>query len=92
VPVTRTSNLGCLNMTFTQPLQLLEWTGRPCAKGKVGQIPAEQPSILKQLGGRWGGLAEAGLVLPHVLPPLPPLAQGSASRIPSFGFSTLVRR
>jgi REP element-mobilizing transposase RayT len=50
VPVTRTSNLGCLNMTFTQYLQLLEWTGRQVAKGKVGKIPAEQPSILKQLG------------------------------------------
>jgi hypothetical protein len=50
VPGTRTSNLGCLNMTFTQYLQLLEWTGRQVAKGKVGKIPAEQPSILKQLG------------------------------------------
>ena len=37
-------------MTFTQYLQLLEWTGRQVAKGKVGKIPAEQPSILKQLG------------------------------------------
>ncbi len=50
VPATRTSNLGCLNMTFTQYLELLEWTGRQLAKGKVGQIPAEQPSILQQLG------------------------------------------
>ena len=50
VPGTRTSNLGCLNMTFTQYLELLEWTGRQVAKGKVGKIPAEQPSILKQLG------------------------------------------
>jgi hypothetical protein len=50
VPATRTSNLGCLNMTFTQYLELLEWTGRQIAKGKVGQIPAEQPSFLQQLG------------------------------------------
>ena len=50
VPDTRASNLGCLNMTFTQYLELLEWTGRQVAKGKVGRIPAEQPSILQQLG------------------------------------------
>ena len=50
VPDTRTSNLGCLNMNFAQYLELLEWTGRQLAKGKVGQIPAEQPSILQQLG------------------------------------------
>jgi hypothetical protein len=50
VPATRTSNLGCLNMTFTQYLELLEWTGRQLAKGKAGQIPAEQPSFLQQLG------------------------------------------
>ena len=50
VPATRTSNLGCLNMTFTQYLELLEWTGRQIAKGKAGQIPAEQPSLLQQLG------------------------------------------
>jgi hypothetical protein len=50
VPGTRTSNLGCLNMTCTQYLELLEWTGRQLAKGKVGKISAEQPSILQQLG------------------------------------------
>jgi hypothetical protein len=50
VPATRTSNLGCLNMTFTQYLEVLEWTGRQIAKGKVGQIPAAQPSILQQQG------------------------------------------
>lgn len=50
VPGTRTSNLGCLNMTFTQYLELLEWTGRQVAQGKVGRIPADQPSILRQLG------------------------------------------
>jgi hypothetical protein len=36
-------------MTFTQYLELLEWTGRQVAKGKVSQIPVEQPSILQQL-------------------------------------------
>jgi hypothetical protein len=50
VPGTRTSNLGCLNMTFTQYLELLKWSGRQVAKGKVGQIPAAQPSFLQQLG------------------------------------------
>jgi hypothetical protein len=50
VPDTRTSNLGCLNMNFIQYLELLEWTGRPIAKGRVGQILAEQPSFLQQLG------------------------------------------
>ena len=50
VPGTRTSNLGCLNMTFPQYLELLEWTGRQVAQGKVGRIPADQPSILRQLG------------------------------------------
>ena len=55
VPGTRTSNLGCLNTTFTQSLRLLEWTGRQVAKGKAGQIPAEQPSFLHQLGGEGEG-------------------------------------
>jgi hypothetical protein len=50
VPGTRSSNLGCLNMTFTQSLRLVEWTGRQVVKGKVGQIQAEQPSLLQQLG------------------------------------------
>jgi REP element-mobilizing transposase RayT len=50
VPSTRTSNLGCLNMTFTQYLELLEWTGRQVQAGKVGRIPAAEPSILQQLG------------------------------------------
>ena len=50
VPGTRTSNLGCLNMTFTQYLELLEWTGRQVRAGKVGRIPAEEPPILQQLG------------------------------------------
>jgi hypothetical protein len=49
VPGTRTSNLGCLTMTFTQYLKLLECTGRQVAKGKAGQIPVEQPSFLQQL-------------------------------------------
>jgi REP element-mobilizing transposase RayT len=50
VPGSRTSNLGCLNMTFTQYLELLEWTGRQVRAGKVGRIPAEEPPILQQLG------------------------------------------
>jgi REP element-mobilizing transposase RayT len=50
VPTTRASNLGCLNMTCRQYLELLEWTGRQVRAGKVGRIPAEQPSVLQQLG------------------------------------------
>jgi hypothetical protein len=50
VPGTRTSNLGCVDMTFTQYLELQKWTGQQVAKGQAGQIPAERPSILKQLG------------------------------------------
>ncbi|MFN8858583.1 MAG: hypothetical protein ACK50P_23675, partial [Planctomycetaceae bacterium] len=50
VPGTRTSNLGCPIMSFTLYLELLEWTGRQFAKGNVGQIQAEQPSFLQQLG------------------------------------------
>jgi hypothetical protein len=60
VPGTRTSNLGCLNMTFTQYLELLKWTGRQVAKGKVGQIPAEQPSFLQQLGIEGPGWLKLG--------------------------------
>jgi hypothetical protein len=37
-------------MTFTQYLELLEWTGRQVRAGKVGRIPAEEPPILQQLG------------------------------------------
>jgi REP element-mobilizing transposase RayT len=50
VPAGRASNLGCLNMTCRQYLELLEWTGRQIQAGKVGRIPAEEPSILNQLG------------------------------------------
>jgi hypothetical protein len=50
VPTTRASNLGCLNMTCRQYLELLEWTGRQVRAGKVGRISAEEPSILQQLG------------------------------------------
>jgi hypothetical protein len=60
VPDTRTSNLGCLNVTFTQSLRLLEWTGRPIAKGRVGQILAEQPSFLQQLGVEGEGWLKLG--------------------------------
>ncbi|MFN7769572.1 MAG: transposase [Planctomycetaceae bacterium] len=50
VPASRASNLGCLNMTCAQYLELLEWTGRQAHPGKVGRIAAEEPPILQQLG------------------------------------------
>jgi hypothetical protein len=50
VPDTRASNLGCLNMTCAQYLELLEWTGRQVHPGKLGRIPADEPPILHQLG------------------------------------------
>ena len=69
MPANRTSNLGCLNMTFTQSLQLLEWTARQVAKGKVGQIPAEQPSILKPLGVGGEGWLKLVSCFPTCSPP-----------------------
>jgi hypothetical protein len=50
VPASRASNLGCLNMTCAQYLELLEWTGRKVHPGKLGRIPADEPPILHQLG------------------------------------------
>jgi len=61
VPACRASNLGCLNMTISQYLQLLEWTGRnwrnPESSPEAGPNPAkstasptETPEICHQLG------------------------------------------
>jgi len=55
VPGTRASNLGCLNMTCAQYLELLEWTGRQVKAGKVGRLPADEPPILQQLGVKGEG-------------------------------------
>jgi hypothetical protein len=37
-------------MTCRPYLELLEWTGRQARAAKVDRIPAEEPSILQQLG------------------------------------------
>jgi hypothetical protein len=50
VPGTGATNLGCLNMTFTQYLELMEWAGRQVHAGKFGRIPADAPPTLQQLG------------------------------------------
>ena len=52
---TRASNLGYLNTTLTQYLELLEWTDQQVKAGKVGRIPAEEPPILQQLGVKGEG-------------------------------------
>ncbi len=55
VPGNRASNLGYLNTTLTQYLELLEWTDQRVKAGKVGRIPADEPPILQQLGVKGEG-------------------------------------
>jgi len=50
VPSARASNKGCLPMSFTDYLVLLDWTGRQVRAGKAGQIPAHLAPILQRLG------------------------------------------
>jgi REP element-mobilizing transposase RayT len=50
VPTVRASNRGCLSMTQSQYLQLLDWSGRQVSRGKRGAIPAGLPPILARLG------------------------------------------
>ena len=45
----RASNRGCIPMSLTQYLDLLEWTGRQMRGDKAGRIPAESASILELL-------------------------------------------
>jgi REP element-mobilizing transposase RayT len=45
----RASNKGCLFMTLTEYLQLLDWTGRQLKTGKRGTIPKNAPPILDRL-------------------------------------------
>lgn len=61
VPSCRASNLGCLNMTISQYVQLLVWTGRNWQKANASEQnqpqqnssrikPADPPAVLEQLG------------------------------------------
>jgi hypothetical protein len=45
----RASNKGCVFMTLTEYLQLLDWTGRQLKPGKRGAIPNNAPPILDRL-------------------------------------------
>ena len=54
-PVGRASDRGCLSMTQSEYLQLLDWSGRVLSGGQRGHIPSELPPILARLG-----LSEAG--------------------------------
>ncbi|MFM8219299.1 MAG: transposase, partial [Planctomycetaceae bacterium] len=49
VPPARASNLGCLEMTLSQYIELLEWTGRQFRRGSAGSIPTDAPSVLQSL-------------------------------------------
>jgi hypothetical protein len=46
----RASDKGILEMSSTDYLQLLDWTGRQIAKNKRGAIPSELAPILERLG------------------------------------------
>lgn len=45
----RASNRGCIPMSLTQYLDLLEWTGRQMRGDQAGKIPADSASILEHL-------------------------------------------
>jgi len=45
----RASDLGFLPLSFTEYLELLDWTGRQIVRGKAS-IPADQPPVLARLG------------------------------------------
>lgn len=49
VPSSRASNKGCLDMSFAEYLQLLDWTGRQLRQDKRGAIPADLAPILERL-------------------------------------------
>ncbi len=50
VPLGRASNRGCLPLTQTEYLQLLDWTGRQIRRDKRGQIPSDLAPIVLRLG------------------------------------------
>ncbi len=45
----RASNKGCVFMTLTEYLQLLDWTDRQFKPGKRGAIPKNAPPLLDRL-------------------------------------------
>jgi hypothetical protein len=45
----RTGNKGCLPMTLSEYLRLLDWTGRQLRRDKIGRIPAEFAPLLDRL-------------------------------------------
>jgi REP element-mobilizing transposase RayT len=46
--VRRASNKGCIFMSLSQYLELLDWTGRQLKTGKRGSIPKDAPPILER--------------------------------------------
>lgn len=46
----RCSDLGFLNMTAAEYIELLDWTARGIAPGKSGATPADAPPIFERLG------------------------------------------
>jgi hypothetical protein len=50
LPAGQASHRGCLAMTQSEYLQLLDWSGRVLSRGKRGSIPSEPPPILARLG------------------------------------------
>jgi hypothetical protein len=67
IPFTRTSKPRHLNMTFMQYMEVLEWpvsrcplTGPASRDRQTGPDPGRATLDPAAIGGRWGGLAEAG--------------------------------
>ena len=48
-PSRRASNRGCVFMSLSEYLQLLDWTGRQLKPGKRGTVPKHAPPILERL-------------------------------------------
>ena len=57
----RPSQKGCFNMTVTDYLEILDWTGRLVRKDKRGSIPSSLKPILQRIGLKqsgWGTLID----------------------------------
>jgi len=50
VPSGRASNRGCLAMSQSEYLRLLDWSGRVLRHGKRGAIPSSLPPVFERLG------------------------------------------